>query len=147
MSNRNLNTQQYDPASVISAWSVVNPDSLLDRITPQLQKELLESALSQLKDGLGDLASLYDLAPTSEEYDGFIRGAHRLLAESENPVDMLNRLHRVLVYSISAGWICCLSGVYSRLMETINWTSTHPDQGGTKPRAGTDNGDSREVQL
>ena len=53
MSNRNLNTQHYDPASVISAWSVVNPDSLLDRITPQLQKELLESALSELKDGLG----------------------------------------------------------------------------------------------
>ncbi len=147
MSNRNLNTQHYDPASVISAWSVVNPDSLLDRITPQLQKELLESALSELKDGLGDLGSLYDLAPTSEEYDSFIRGAHRLLAESERPVKMLNRLHRVLVYSIAAGWISSLAGVHCRIMDTITWTSQPPDQGGFNPPSGTNETEGWGAEL
>lgn len=116
-------------------------------ITPELQKDLLESALSQLKDGLADLGSLYDLAPTSEEYDNFVRGAHRLLAESENPVDMLNRLHRVLVYSIAAGWVSCLAGVHCRVMDTITWTAAKPSQHGSEPPAGNNKNDGTEVKL
>ena len=136
-----------DFSGVLSAWSITQPESLLDRITPELQKDLLESALSQLKDGLGDLGSLYDLAQTSEEYDSFIRGAHRLLAESENPIDMLNRLHRVLVYSIAAGWVSCLAGVHCRVMGAIRWTPALPDQHSSEPPAGTNKADGREAEL
>ena len=115
--------QKQNPQSQIpfaGAFSPrIDPQVSLNQLRIQPRRELLEIALSQINFGLVDVTPICNSLSTSRLYSAVLPWAQAQISNAINTGQITDALHRVVICSLTVGWIAHESRVEAKILQRL----------------------------